>query len=142
MSATLRPTPSPNAAQIRTPLARVRGLGSAKEGTDHFWRQRVTAVANLFLVIFAVMLVLRLVGTDYAEARAVLANPLVTVALAMLIVSGVVHMRLGMQTVIEDYIHSEGMKVVAADGEHVLRHRHRRDVHFGSAEAGFRGLRS
>lgn len=112
MTTTLRPTPSPNAAQIRTPLARVRGLGSAKEGTDHFWRQRVTAVANLFLVIFAVCLVLRLVGTSYAEARAVLASPLVTVALAMLILSGAVHMRLGMQTVIEDYIHSEGMKIV------------------------------
>ena len=113
MSTTLRPTPSPNQAQIRTPLARVRGLGSAKEGTDHFWRQRVTAVANLFLVIFAVCLVLRLVGASYSEARAILANPLVTVALAMLIVSGVVHMRLGMQTVIEDYVHSEGMKVAA-----------------------------
>ena len=113
MTTTLRPTPSPNHAQIRTPLARVRGLGSAKGGTDHFWRQRVTAVANLFLVVFAVCLVLRLVGTSYAEARAILANPLVTVSLAMLILSGVVHMRLGMQAVIEDYIHSEGIKVVA-----------------------------
>jgi succinate dehydrogenase / fumarate reductase, membrane anchor subunit len=112
MSTTLRPTPSPNHAQIRTPLARVRGLGSAKEGTDHFWRQRVTAVANLFLVIFAVCLVLRLVGTSYAEARAVLSSPFVTVALAMLVLSGVIHMRLGMQTVIEDYVHSEGLKVV------------------------------
>jgi succinate dehydrogenase / fumarate reductase membrane anchor subunit len=112
MTTTLRPTPSPNQAQIRTPLARVRGLGSAKEGTDHFWRQRVTAVANLFLITFAVCLVLRLVGTSYAEAREVLANPLVTVALAMLVLSGTVHMRLGMQTVIEDYVHSEGAKIV------------------------------
>jgi succinate dehydrogenase / fumarate reductase, membrane anchor subunit len=112
MTEPLRPTPSPNAAQIRTPLARVRGLGSAKGGTDHFWRQRVTAVSHLFLVIFAVCLMLRLVGTSYAEARAVLANPLVTVALAMLILSGTVHMRIGMQAVIEDYIHSEGMKIV------------------------------
>jgi succinate dehydrogenase / fumarate reductase, membrane anchor subunit len=111
MTTTLRPTPSPNKAEFRTPLARVRGLGSAKEGTDHFWRQRVTAVANLFLVIFAVMLVLRLIGADYEEARATLSSPLVTVALAMLIVSGVVHMRIGMQTVIEDYVHGEGPKV-------------------------------
>lgn len=111
MTTTLRPTPSPNEAQIRTPLARVRGLGSAKEGTDHFWRQRVTAVANLFLVIFAVLLVLRLVGADYAEVRGTLSSPLVTVALAMLILSGVFHMRLGMQTVIEDYIHAEGFKI-------------------------------
>lgn len=112
MTTTLRPTPSPNEAQIRTPLARVRGLGSAKEGTDHFWRQRVTAVANLFLVIFAVFLMLRLVGASYQDARAVLSNPLVTVALGMLILSGTIHMRLGMQTVIEDYIHGEGLKIV------------------------------
>jgi succinate dehydrogenase / fumarate reductase membrane anchor subunit len=112
MTTTLRPTPSPNAAQIRTPLARVRGLGSAKGGTDHFWRQRMTAVANLFLVIFAVLLVLRLVGADYGEVRETLSSPLVTVALGMLILSGMIHMRLGMQTVIEDYIHSEGLKIV------------------------------
>jgi succinate dehydrogenase / fumarate reductase membrane anchor subunit len=111
MTTTLRPTPSPNEAQIRTPLARVRGLGSAKEGTDHFWRQRVTAVANLFLVIFAVLLVLRLAGAGYAEVRETLSNPLVTVALGMLILSGTIHMRLGMQTVIEDYIHAEGLKI-------------------------------
>ncbi len=111
MTTTLRPTPSPNEAQIRTPLARVRGLGSAKEGTDHFWRQRVTAVANLFLVIFAVFLMLRLVGASYAQASEMLANPFVTVALGMLVLSGVIHMRLGMQVVIEDYIHSEGLKI-------------------------------
>jgi succinate dehydrogenase / fumarate reductase membrane anchor subunit len=72
----------------------------------------VTGVANLFLVIFAVLLVLRLVGADYAEVRETLLNPFVTVALGMLILSGMIHMRLGMQTVIEDYIHSEGLKIV------------------------------
>jgi len=112
MTTTLRPTPSPNEAQIRTPLARVRGLGSAKEGTDHFWRQRVTGVANLILVVFAVFLMLRLVGASYVNAREILSSPVVTVALGMLILSGVIHMRLGMQTVIEDYIHSEGLKIV------------------------------
>ena len=100
MTTTLRPTPSPNEAQIRTPLARVRGLGSAKEGTDHFWRQRVTGVANLILVVFAVFLMLRLVGTNYETARDILSSPVVTIALGMLILSGVIHMRLGMQTVI------------------------------------------
>ena len=112
MTITLRPTPSPNEAQIRTPLARVRGLGSAKEGTDHFWRQRVTGVANLILVVFAVFLMLRLVGTNYETARDILSSPVVTIALGMLILSGVIHMRLGMQTVIEDYIHAEGLKIV------------------------------
>lgn len=111
MTTTLRPTPSPNEAQIRTPLARARGLGSAKEGTDHFWRQRVTGVANLFLVIFAVFLMLRLIGASYQDARAILSSPLVTVALGMLILSGVIHMRLGLQVVIEDYIHAEGLKI-------------------------------
>jgi len=111
MTTTLRPTPSPNQAQIRTPLARVRGLGSAKEGTDHFWRQRVTAVANLILVVVAVFLVLSLVGAGYEDAVDILSSPFVTVALAMLIVSGMIHMRVGMQTVIEDYIHSEGLKI-------------------------------
>ncbi len=112
MTTTLRPTPSPNEAQIRTPLARVRGLGSAKEGTDHFWRQRVTAVANIILVVFAVFLMLRLVGANYETARDILSSPMVTIALGMLILSGVIHMRLGMQTVIEDYIHAEGLKIV------------------------------
>ena len=112
MTTTLRPTPSPNEAQIRTPLARVRGLGSAKEGTDHFWRQRVTGVANLILVVFVVFLMLRLVGTNYETARDILSSPVVTIALGMLILSGVIHMRLGMQTVIEDYIHAEGLKIV------------------------------
>jgi succinate dehydrogenase / fumarate reductase membrane anchor subunit len=112
MTTTLRPTPSPNEAQIRTPLARVRGLGSAKEGTDHFWRQRVTGVANLILVVCAVFLMLRLVGASYVNAREILSSPVVTIALGMLILSGVIHMRLGMQTVIEDYIHKEGLKIV------------------------------
>lgn len=112
MSTTLRPTPPPTHAQIRTPLARVRGLGSAKEGTDHFWRQRVTAVANLILVVIAVFIMLRLVGSSYANARATLANPLVTAVLGMLVISGLIHMRIGMQVVIEDYIHSEGLKIV------------------------------
>lgn len=112
MSTTLRPTPSPNVAQIRTPLARVRGLGSAKEGTDHFWRQRVTAIANLFLILFAVFVVLSLVGASYGDVRTRLSSPFVSVALLMLIVSAVIHMRLGMQTVIEDYIHGEGLKIV------------------------------
>ena len=111
MTPTLRPTPSPTAAQIRTPLARARGLGSAKEGATHFWRQRVTGVANVFLVILLTGVLVKLAGADYATVRATLKNPLVALLLLLFVVSGVIHMRLGMQTVIEDYVHSEGRKL-------------------------------
>lgn len=103
---------SPTRARIRTPLARVRGLGSARQGTDHFWLQRVTAVANVFLVLFLVWIVVRLVGADHAAVKAQLRNPLVAMGLLALVLSGLVHMRLGMQTVIEDYVRREGRKVV------------------------------
>lgn len=90
---------------MRTPLGRVRGLGSAKEGTGHFWMQRVTAVANLFLVTFFLILVVRLSSGTYADVRAAFGNPLVGIAMAATILSAVIHMRLGMQIVIEDYLH-------------------------------------
>ncbi|HJZ44660.1 MAG TPA: succinate dehydrogenase, hydrophobic membrane anchor protein [Hyphomicrobiaceae bacterium] len=97
----------------RTPLARVRGLGSAKEGTDHFWKQRLTAVSNLILVCFLIWLLVRLAGADYATVKHTLARPQNAIPLLLLVLSGVMHMRLGMQTIIEDYVHSEGRKVVA-----------------------------
>lgn len=97
---------------MRTPLAKVRGLGSAKEGADHFWRQRVTAVSNLVLVIVVLISSFRLIGADHATVKAALKSPLVSLPLLLLIVSGVYHMRLGMQTIIEDYIRAEGPKVI------------------------------
>lgn len=97
---------------MRTPLKNVRYLGSAKEGADHFWKQRVTAVANVALGLFLVWLIASLVGADYATVRAKLANPVVAIALLALTISGTVHMRLGMQTIIEDYVHGEGAKIV------------------------------
>jgi succinate dehydrogenase / fumarate reductase membrane anchor subunit len=98
---------------LRTPLARVRGLGSAKGGTDHFWRQRVTAVANIFLVSFLIWLLFTLAGADYATVKSALARPWIAVPLLLLVLSGVVHMRLGMQTIIEDYVHGDSAKVLA-----------------------------
>lgn len=97
---------------MRTPLKTARHLGSAKEGADHFWKQRVTAVANVFLGLFLVWLVASLAGADHATAKAKLANPLVALGILALIVSGTMHMRLGMQTIIEDYVHGEGAKIV------------------------------
>jgi succinate dehydrogenase / fumarate reductase membrane anchor subunit len=98
---------------MRTPLKTARYLGSAKEGADHFWKQRVTAVANVFLGIFLVWLIASLIGADHATVKQKLANPLIALALLGLVVSGTIHMRLGMQSIIEDYVHSEGLKIVA-----------------------------
>ncbi|GGB47677.1 succinate dehydrogenase, hydrophobic membrane anchor protein [Roseibium aquae] len=103
-------------SDMRTPLAKVRGLGSAKDGTDHFWRQRVTAVANVFLISFFVILVISLQGSSYQDVVAAMGNPLVAILMLLVILSGVYHMKLGMQVIIEDYIHSEGKKVLALLG--------------------------
>ncbi|NOT71965.1 MAG: succinate dehydrogenase, hydrophobic membrane anchor protein [Hyphomicrobium sp.] len=98
---------------MRTPLKSARNLGSAKEGADHFWKQRVTGVANVFLGLFLVWLIASLIGADHATVKAKLANPLIALSLLALVVSGTIHMRLGMQTIIEDYVQGEFGKVVA-----------------------------
>ncbi len=97
---------------MRTPLKNVRRLGSAKEGADHFWQQRLTATANIVLVLVLIWFIAGLVGQDHAAAKAAVANPITAIALLLLVLSGIHHMRLGMQTIIEDYIHGEGSKVV------------------------------
>ena len=96
---------------LRTPLKEVRRLGSAKEGATHFWQQRLTAIANVFLASFLVLIVVGLAGADYATAKIALSRPWIALPLLLLVVSGAIHMRLGMQVIIEDYIHGEGMKL-------------------------------
>ncbi len=96
---------------MRTPLARVRGLGSAKEGTDHFWRQRLTAVANLPLMLFLLYSLVAFAGADHAAVAAYLGSPPVAMAMLLAVLSAVIHMRLGMQVIIEDYIHGEALKI-------------------------------
>jgi succinate dehydrogenase / fumarate reductase membrane anchor subunit len=97
---------------FRTPLGKVRGLGTAGSGTGHFWRQRLTALANIPLTLFMAGLLIALNGAGYDETRAVLSQPLVAVALILLLVSALVHMRLGMQTIIEDYVSTDATKIV------------------------------
>lgn len=97
---------------MATPLKRVRGLGAAHHGTETFWRQRLTAVANVPLVIFLILAIVTHIGASYDEVHAFLARPLVALAFAALILSAAVHMRIGLKEIIEDYVHG-GAKVVA-----------------------------
>lgn len=97
---------------MRTPLKNVRRLGSAKEGAEHFWRQRVTGVSNLILVSLFIGLVVTLAGKDYAVVKATLGKPWIALFIIMLVLSVAYHMRLGMQVIIEDYVHGEGSKIV------------------------------
>lgn len=97
-------------ADMHTPLKHVRGLGSAKTGTARFWAQRLTAVANIPLTLFLIASLLALVGADYPTVRGYLANPMVSIVLLLLILSGTWHMCLGMQVMIEDYVHGHRAK--------------------------------
>jgi succinate dehydrogenase / fumarate reductase, membrane anchor subunit len=97
--------------EFRTPLARVSGLGSAKDGTGHWWYQRLTAVALVPLVLAFSMIVLRLAGRDHAAATAALRNPVAVGIGALLVAVGFWHLQLGARVIIEDYVHREGAKI-------------------------------
>ena len=103
-------------SSMRTPLGRVRGLGSARSGTGHFWLQRLTGVSNALLTLVFLGVVISLSGKTYLEAVATLGNPLVAILMLLFTVSAAVHMRIGLQVVIEDYVHHEGLKVLAVIG--------------------------
>lgn len=98
---------------MRNPLARVRGLGSAKEGVQHWWAQRLTAIALVPLTIWFVVSVAGLAGMDHAEAVAWIGSPTVAVPLVLLIAAVFWHAQLGAQVVIEDYVHNEAIKLTA-----------------------------
>jgi succinate dehydrogenase / fumarate reductase, membrane anchor subunit len=98
---------------MRTPLGQVRGLGSAKGGTDHWWLQRVTAIANIPLISFLVIFIIAHLGASRAELVAAIANPFVAILLVLTMISVLWHMRLGLQVVIEDYVHGHAAKLAA-----------------------------
>ena len=99
---------------MRTPLARVKGLGASGHGVEHWWLHRMTAVSNIPLIIAFVIIVAALAGSpSYAEAVAIVSHPLTAILLILAVISVTNHMRLGMQIVIEDYVHDKGWKIVA-----------------------------
>jgi len=90
---------------MRTPLKKIRGLGSAKSGTEHFIVQRVTAVANIVLIAFLIYAALHLTGASRAEVKEFFSQPWAAILGILLAISTSIHMRIGMQVVIEDYVH-------------------------------------
>lgn len=93
-----------------TGIGRVRGLGSAKSGAHHWLVQRYTAVGNLLLVVWLMISLLKLSGLDYGSVTAWIANPLVALPLILMLVSIFWHLRLGLQVLMEDYVHDDGLK--------------------------------
>lgn len=98
---------------MRTPLGKVRSLGASHSGTSDFWRQRLTAVAMILLIVPVIVVVMRLLGSNLAGATQILGSPLVAIILLLFIVASVWHMKIGMQVVIEDYVHDEKIKLVS-----------------------------
>ena len=102
---------SDNVKHIRTPLARVRGRGAARSGTRDFWRQRLTAVANVPLTIAAIIIIITLLGRNQTAVAQIIGAPLVAIIMLLFVASVTVHMRIGMQVIIEDYVHDESTKL-------------------------------
>ena len=98
---------------MRTPLARVRNLGASHSGTGDFWRQRVTAVAMVLLIVPVAVVVLMLLGRNQAGAAQILGSPPIAIILLLFIIASAWHMKIGMQVVIEDYVHGEKLKLAA-----------------------------
>jgi succinate dehydrogenase / fumarate reductase membrane anchor subunit len=96
---------------METPIGRVRGLGSAQAGAHHWWVERLTSVATLMLFVWLAVSLLRLPDLAYATVTAWLAGPLAAVPMLLLILATFWHLKLGLQVVIEDYVHEEGTRL-------------------------------
>lgn len=103
---------SDKATNLRTPLARVHGLGSARSGTKHFWHQRLTSVAGIALTIGFIIVVMSLIGRNHAAVVQILGSPIVTIVMLLFVFNMIYHMWLGMQVVVEDYVHHELAKIL------------------------------
>jgi len=98
---------------MRTPLARVRNLGSSHSGTSDFWRQRLTGVATVLLIVPAIVVVMMLLGRNQAGAAQILGSAPIAIIMLLFVIASAWHMKIGMQVVIEDYVHAEKLKLVA-----------------------------
>ena len=96
---------------MRTPMGRVRGLGSARTGTEEFWLQRMTAIAGVPLTIAGLSLVISLTGRSYTAVKQIIGSPIVAVLMILFVLANVIHMKIGVQVVVEDYVHDKNHKV-------------------------------
>jgi succinate dehydrogenase / fumarate reductase membrane anchor subunit len=101
------------ARDLRTPLAQVEGLGTARSGTSHFWHQRMTAVALVPLSLWFVASALAYVGAEQGAVAAYFAEPINAILMFLFVLASTYHMSLGVQIIIEDYFHHEGQKIAA-----------------------------
>lgn len=100
-------------SSMRTPLARVRNLGASHSGTSDFWRQRLTAVAMTLLIVPVVVVMIMLIGRNHAGAAQILGSIPIAIILLLFIIASTWHMKIGMQVVIEDYVHNEKLKIAS-----------------------------
>ena len=104
---------APKSPSMRTPLARVRSLGSSHSGTSDFWRQRLTAVAMTVLIVPVIVVVLMLIGSNQAFAKQTFSSLPIAIIMLLFIIASAWHMKIGMQVVIEDYVHNEKIKLAS-----------------------------
>jgi succinate dehydrogenase / fumarate reductase, membrane anchor subunit len=104
------------APSMRTPLGKVRALGASHSGTGDFWRQRLTAVAMTLLIIPVLVVVMMLLGRNQAGAAQILGSMPIAIILILFIIASTWHMKIGMQVVIEDYVHNEKLKLASIMG--------------------------
>jgi succinate dehydrogenase / fumarate reductase, membrane anchor subunit len=113
MSTPTSPVKSDSSTSMRTPLGRVRNLGASHSGTSDFWRQRLTAMAMVLLMVPVIVVIMMLLGRNQAGAAQILGSAPIAIIMLLFIIASCWHMKIGMQVVIEDYIHGEKLKLAS-----------------------------